>query len=111
MAKRVDRVFGAGYGYIGSIRRCERFDYVGLDISFSDWALSNHEALLMAYRIGTSSLKSSCFSSVGAPVLVILITSSLAAQTQSTQPASRNSAPDDSVATMWDLADLRHGDR
>jgi oligoendopeptidase F len=60
----------------------------------------------MAYRIGTSSLKSSCFSSVGAPVLVILITSSLAAQTQSTQPASRNSPPDDSVATMWDLADL-----
>jgi oligoendopeptidase F len=60
----------------------------------------------MAYRGGTSSFESRYSSSVGALALVILMPVSLAAEAQATQPAGRKSAPDDSVASMWDLGDL-----
>jgi oligoendopeptidase F len=60
----------------------------------------------MVYRIGISGMRWGDFSGLAAPVLVILMTTALAARAQSEKPATGNTAADNSTATMWNLADL-----
>ena len=60
----------------------------------------------MAYRIGTCSTRWGYLSGLDGLVLVILVALPVAAQGQSTQPATQYTVRDNSVATMWDLTDL-----
>ena len=60
----------------------------------------------MAHDIGTCRTVRGYLSGLDALALVILVALPFAAQAQSTQPATQQTAPDSSVATMWDLADL-----
>ena len=60
----------------------------------------------MGYRIGARRRGWGYLSGLDALAVVILMALPGVGQAQSTQPATQRAAPDNSIATMWDLADL-----